>query len=176
MKYIFKDNKYYKQSLIEVSSDEILKILNSNVGNFENSLYNPKYIIAKIEDKDLKEWMYNYNGYTYMKWNVMMEWAETNPHPWYHIPTIEEMKKEFKGKKVKELQKEIWFKFSGFRRTDWGWNLAGIGEDFWSCSPTSDKDSAHCCCLTRGSDSPDFDFNSREYGFGVLLFKDKSSD
>ena len=134
------------------------------------------YIIAKVEDKDLKEWMYNNNWHTFMKWNVMMEWYKTNPYPWYHIPTIEEMKDAFKWKTVEELQKEIWFKFSGYRGTDWDFGNAGDEETFWSCSPASGKGSAHYCYLWLGCVSPFFANDSRECGFGVLFVKDKISD
>ena len=124
---------------------------------------------------------------------ALKKYLEEMKKEWFRIPWHEKDKdweirtKEFKrifGMIVPEwtpdrnnaLIELLWRAFSGYRRTDWDWSNTGYEENFWSCSPASGEDNALYCSLGRGNGSPVFNNYSREFGFGVLLFKDKSSD
>lgn len=124
---------------------------------------------------------------------ALKKYLEEMKKEWFRIPWHEKDKdweirtKEFKRifslivpewtpDRNNALIELLWRAFSGYCGTGWGWDDTSDEEGFWSCSHTSDEDDAHYCYLKRRNGSPNFFNGSREYGLGVLLFKDKSSD
>jgi len=174
--YINKEWKFYKNTLVELTNEEILELLNSKQEKKleleDNNLWKPTNPEINIWDKNASNcfpqaWNNNWNWY--YNWTGAVEEAK---YLWKKIPTKEQWEEIVKPfwNDWKSLSEKLNLPFAGYRGCSNGhYNNQSADAVYWSSTPNSNY--ADYLSFVASYIYPAYG-GSRANGFSVRCLKD----